>query len=73
MIEINGPFELDTSRQSFAQWAVKKPRRFSLTGLVNSAIIRARPLVLVHLALLVCAIGGAGMFMAATYALGAPT
>jgi hypothetical protein len=73
MIEINGPFELDISKQSFAHWAVTKPRRFSLTGLATSAIIRVRSVVLVHLALLVCAISGAGMFMAATYALGATT
>jgi hypothetical protein len=52
---------------------VTKPRRFSLTGLATSAIIRVRSVVLVHLALLVCAISGAGMFMAATYALGATT
>jgi hypothetical protein len=73
MIDITGPFEIDNGKQSFALCASGTPRRLSVRGLASSAIIRARPLLLVHLALLVCAIGGAGMFMAATYALGATT
>ena len=73
MIEFN-ELEIDTSKQSFAHWAIKKPRHpLDVSALISSAIIRARPLVLVNVALLLCAVGGAGMFMVATYALGATT
>jgi hypothetical protein len=74
VIETNAPFLIETGRLSQATWAIKNSRRRpDLARLVCHAIIRLRPLVLLNGALLVCAATGAGMYLAATYALGAAT
>ena len=70
MIDTNAPILLEPGQQSYAHWAIKKPRRsLDLSAWAAEAIIRIRPMVLVHVCLLICAASGAGIFLAASYAL----
>ena len=72
MIQTSAPFQFETDKRSYPNWAEKKPRAgLDIAGLMPGAIIRVRPFVLVNLALLVCALSGAVLFTVATLALGA--
>jgi hypothetical protein len=52
----------------YAAWATKPRRRgLGLTAMMTGAIIRIRPLALLNLALLMCALSGASMVLLAVH------
>ena len=71
MLEAPEPLQLETDKRSHASWAGPKPRFAVLSGFFEAVALRLGPWVLLHVALLACALSGAALFMMAAYVFGA--